>query len=270
MAHRVFERINVMPNFIHGHFIQWQLNPLFNAEGPYNFDLEIAEDPEFSTILGAKRDLGDTVFVFDDLNLVQRLSPSFFYRVLLHTADGKTFASPSISLGYTTPEQRKYAMATKIITREVLQHRSAGGEGWVLKRKPHGPARQVAVAEVDPVSGVPLTDTKFDDFGVGTPGGYFPPVPCVYSKLSNSQDKQPDPSGQGVVEVYTSEIRMPGYPLVDVRDILCDAKNGKRYNINKIEQSDFPGTEITLVQLLRVSLIPPTDTVYAIPLPIPL
>jgi hypothetical protein len=61
---------------------------------------------------------------------------------------------------------------------------------------------------------------------------------------------------------------MPGYPIIEVRDVLCDAKDGYRYSIQSRNAKQFPGTNITLIQKASLNLIPPSDTIYAIPIPV--
>jgi hypothetical protein len=160
-------------------------------------------------------------------------------------------------------------MAAEIIRKEILLCRYTGTEGWLLRRKTYGSVSKATSHNLDPVSGVPIADTKNEDYGVGLDEGYFPPVPCVFYTEDSKQDKQLDEHGMGVKETYTSMIRMPGYPILEVRDIICDAKDGYRYSIQARNSKQFPGTNITLTQKATINLIPNSDTVYAIPIPIP-
>jgi hypothetical protein len=267
---KVFQRINIVPDWVNGHFIQWQLDPFFRGVRPYNFALEISETSDFSEIMFSKKNLGEVFFVIDDTQLKQSWAPSYYYRIILRTADSKQYSSDAILFGSTRHEQRKYAMAAEIIRKEILLCRYAGTEAWLLRRKSYGTKNTTTTNNIDPVSGVPITDTKEEDYGVGLDGGYFDPVPCVFYTESSNQDKQLDVNGIGIKETSTIIARIPGYPIVEVRDIICEAKDGYRYSIQARNAKQFPGSNITLTQKATLNLIPPSDTVYAIPIPIPI
>lgn len=266
---RVFSKVEVVPDWNNGHFVQWQLDPFFRGARPYNFSLEISETPDFSEIAAAKRNLGEVFFAIDDTKIKQSWAPNYSYRITLETADNRKYNSQSILFGSTRHEQRKYAMAAEIIRKEILLCRYTGTEGWLLRRKTYGTVSAATAANVDPVSGVPIADTKKEDYGVGVDGGYFDPVPCVFYIEASTQDKQLSPQGLGVKENYTSMIRMPGYPILEVRDVICEAKDGYRYSVQSRGAKQFPGTNITLTQKATLNLIPPSDTIYSIPIPIP-
>lgn len=52
---KVFNRVEVIPDWVRGHFIQWQLDPFFRGARPYNFALEISETSDFSEIAATKK-----------------------------------------------------------------------------------------------------------------------------------------------------------------------------------------------------------------------
>jgi hypothetical protein len=267
---RVFKKIAVLPDWVNGHFIQWSLDPFFSGERPYDFSLEISETLDFSEIITVKKNLGEVFFAVDDTNLKQNWSPSYIYRITLTTADNKKYQSFPITFGATPQEKNKIALAAEVIRKELLMCRTAGTSGWLLKRKTYGSKTAKTIKNLDPVSGVPMTDTKHEDYGVGIDGGYFPPTPCAYYAEANSQDKQLDPSGIGIKETISSAIRFPGYPYIDVRDIICSSDGGYRYSIQAKNDKVFPGTNILILQKASLTLIPPSDTIYSIPIPIPL
>lgn len=268
-ASKVFRKINIIPDWVNGHFVQWELDPFFNGMRPYNFSFEISEAPDFSEIAAAKLNLGEVFFTVDDFNIKQSWVPHYAYRITLNTADGRTYRSSPTLFSSTRNDYRKYVMAAEIIRKEILLCRYAGSEGWLLRRKAFGTKnKKSTVDNVDPVSGVPIADTRNEDYGVGIDEGYYPPVPCVFYIESSQQDKQLDQHGMGVKETYTSVIRLPGYPIIEVRDVICGAKDGYRYSIQSRGNKQFPGTNVTLIQKASVNLIPSTDTIYSIPIPI--
>jgi hypothetical protein len=265
---RVFKKVEVIPEWVNGHFVQWQLDPFFKAPRPYNFSLQISETDNFSDILREKLNLGDIFFAVDDFKLKQSAGGFYYYRVQLTTGDGKKYSSQPIMFGYNKQEQRKYAMAADGIRKEILLCRYAGTQAWLLRRKTYSAPSTVTSKNIDPVSGAPISDTQHEDYGVGIDGGYFDPVPCMYHIESSSQDKQLSPDGIGVKETYAFNIRAPGYPMLEIRDVLCDINGGLRYSIQARNSKNFPGTSITLFQKATIMQIPSTDTVYSIPIPI--
>ena len=270
-ARKVFRRVTIIPDWINGHFIQWELDPFFKGERPYNFTLEISEAADFSEIAATKPNLGEVFFAVDDTRIKQSWAPNYAYRVTLTTSDGRSYRSIPILFGTTKYEYRKYAMAAEIIRKEILLCRYSGTEGWLLRRKAYSANRKAATSNnVDPVSGVPIADTKNEDYGVGVDDGYYPPVPCVFYTESSQQDKQLDNHGMGVKETYTTVARLPGYPIIEVRDIICETKDGSRYSVQAKGVKQFPSTNIPVTQKASLNLIPSTDSVYSIPIPIAL
>jgi|LauGreDrversion4_2_1035121.scaffolds.fasta_scaffold05142_8 hypothetical protein len=267
---KVFRKVEVIPDWVRGHFVQWQLDPFFRGAQPYNFALEISKSGNFSEIAAVKDNLGDVFFAVDDTKIKQSWAPNYSYRIRLTTANGKNHYSQAILFGSTRHDSRKYAMAAEIARKEILLARYAGTEGWLLRRKSYGTKSATAARNVDPVSGVPIADTKHEDYGVGVEGGYFSPVPCVFYIENSTQDKQLDVHGLGVKESYVSQVRMPGYPIIEVRDIICEARDGYRYSVQARNAKQFPGTNITLTQRATFNLIPNTDSAYSIPIPIPI
>ena len=264
---KVFKKIDIFPNWETGHFVQWQLDPFFIGRRPFNFSLQISETSDFSEIAYTKDNLGDVFFAVDDSRLKQSWAPNYQYRIVLNTADGKRYFSYPVLFGATRHEHRKYMMAADIIRKEILLCRFVGTDAWLLRRKSYGKVSAKTQANLDPVSGVPIADTKLEDYGVGQDDGYFQPVPCVFYTDASQQDKQLDPQGVGVKESYTQVARSPGYPIFEVRDIICEAKDGYRYSVASRAVKQFPGTNITVVQKVSLNLIPPTDSIYSIPIP---
>jgi hypothetical protein len=264
MYQEVFHKIYMIPDFVRGHFIQWTLDPFFKGEGPYEFTLQISQVLSFSDI-AKEIPAGDSFYVIDDSGLKQSWSTNYYYRIKLKTADGRVYFSNSLVFGGTGAPARKYAMASEIIRKEFLLCRFAGREAWLLKRKTYG---TVSTQTVDPISGVPIADERDIDYGVGLEGGFFDPMPCAFTVDRSSIDKQLDPNGNGVKETVDMIVRLPGYPMVDNRDIICTNVDGYRYNVLSRDVVYFPGTDIPVSQKVTLRLIPSTDTVYNLKVPL--
>ena len=262
-----FKKIQIIPDWVNGHYIQWEIDPFFKGERPFNFSLEIAETLDFSEIIGEKKNLGDTFFVIDDTKLRQSWDALYAYRIILETADRKTFKSLPITTGVEITDYRKYAMAAEVIRKELLMCRTAGTKALLLKRKSYPSSKSKLTYEnIDPVSGVAISDNKEEDYGIGIDGGYFNAVGCAFYNEATEQDKQLDPTGMGVKETYTTVARFPGYPIISVRDIVCTLEDGHRHSVQAVNNKQFPGTNIVIIQKATLKLIPPTDSVYSIPL----
>ena len=261
---KVFRELVVIPDFRDGHYIQWTLDPFFNGKRPYNFTLQVSQTLDFSEILYSKS-LGDVYFTRDTSGLKQSWSNNYIYKVVLTDADGKNYSSFAALFGHSLAEKRSYAMAGEIIRKEFLLSRYAGQRCWLLKRKTYG---TIVTQNVDPVSGVPITDTVDQDYGVGLAEGYFDAVPISMTLEKSSEDKRIDPAGMGVKETYDLVVRIPGYPFVDARDVICTNQDGYRYSVTDRENTYFPGTNIIIVQRVSLRLIPPSDTIYSITVPL--
>jgi hypothetical protein len=265
MSHlNVFSKIFMIPDFVRGHFVQWELDQFFNGVTPFKFTLQVSQTIDFSEI-AFEIPVGDNFFAVDDSGYKQSWSINYNYRVLLVTGDGRKYYSNPIMFGYTATQQRKYAMASEIIRKEFLLCRFAGSASWLLKRKSYGRA---STKTLDPISGVPIADDSESDLGVGIEGGYFSAVPCAYVIDSAQTDKQLDPNGLGVKETADIVARVPGYPLLDVRDVLCTNVDNYRYHVLTKSIVYFPGTPIPISQKVSLRLIPSTDTIYNIEVPV--
>jgi hypothetical protein len=264
MYQQVFTKIIMIPDFVRGHFVQWVLDPFFKGTTPYSFTLQVSQVLDFSEI-AVEIPVGDSYFAVDNSNYKQSWSVNYYYRVKLETASGEIYYSNATVFGSTSTSRRKYAMASDIIRKEFLLCRFAGRQAWLLKRKTYG---SVATQTVDPISGVPIADEREADYGVGVEGGYFSPIPCAFTVDRASADKQLDPSGLGVKETVDMVVRLPGYPLLEVRDVVSTNMDGYRYSVLSKDIVYFPGSDIPVSQKATLRLIPPTDTIYSLEVPI--
>lgn len=261
----VFSSITIVPDFYRGHFIQWQLDPFFNAPRPYSFTLQCSQTLEFSELIFEK-ELGDTFYAVDTSRQKQAWASNYAYRVILTAANNDKYYSHAAWFGNNFISLRKYAAAAEIVRKEQLNCRYAGQRAWLLKRKSYGSNAKVR-ANVDPVSGVAIADVEEQDFGVGLDDGYFPPVAAAYVVEGSGEEKQLDPQGMGIKETRDMNVRMPGYPLVDTRDVIVTNLTGFRFSVVHKNASQFPGTNIAVFQKATLRLIPPTDTIYSMQVP---
>ena len=62
---QVFSKIFMLPDFVRGHYVQWELDTFFNGVQPYNFTLQISQTLDFSEI-GYEIHVGDNFYAIDN------------------------------------------------------------------------------------------------------------------------------------------------------------------------------------------------------------
>lgn len=252
-----FVYIDLIPGYYPGRIITWKLDPTFKEKLPYIFTLEMSEDPNFSEIIVSK-EVGDSFFAVDDTRTVQSFVIRVLYRVKLQTGDG-VYYSPTIFFDSRREEGRKYLYAAEIVRKERLRAFHGGSTGWLLKKKNYS---ALVADELDPVSGVPISDNS-TSFGTRFQGGFYPGLNVTYTIEDHDDNVQMSQDGSGVTHDKTATFRLVGFPSVETHDILV-TKDSVRYNINKVKTRVFPGTNIVLVQNCAGIAVPPTDPIYSI------
>lgn len=263
---RAFKSFTIRSNFITGIELQWSLNTGFKGASPYNFTVETSSTIDFSEIVYSIN-VGDNYFAIDDSNIKQNWSKDLYYRVKLVTGDpssdeNNTYYSESLSFDSTPTEKRKYRMAADIMRKFNVRAKFTGKPGWLLKRKVYG---AIDTANVDPITGIPLTN-NVGGYGIGIKGGYYNAVAIAFITEGNSKDKALS-SDNNVKEMETLAVKVNGFPYVDDFDVIVNARNNKRYYVDSMKPTFFPGTEIVIGQKMQLNLLPMGDTVYQIVVP---
>lgn len=258
-----FSNFVVIPRFSEGHILQWKLDPLFQIEKPYCFSIQAAHVPDFSTIayeLPATYDF----LAIDNSNTVQTWVTNLWYRVKLKTEDNEYYSNV-LTLGATRESRYIYQLAAEITRKELLRMRKyTGQEGFVLKKKLFdAPPEEI----VDPITRTAITLAEPKQ-AANISEQYYPPIAVLYSMEHIDQDKHLSEEGFGTIENITANIRMVGYPSLDVYDVIVDRATDQRYVIRRKKSSCFPGTNIELIQVFTAMLMPPTDDIYQLDLPI--
>ena len=262
MIQKVFKRFEVFVDFINGHRLFWELDPIFKAAAPYVFTVQLSGTLDFSELIW-ELPVGDFYYAVDNSNIKQNWSPDYIYRVKLLTGDGTVYYSDSLNFDAGPTSRRKYVLAKAIMQKEAVQRKYAGFEGYLLKRKTFG---IVDTPNVDPISGMVLTD-NVGDYGIGIVGGYYNPLPLPFWVISSTKDRSMSPSGNNLTEGVEKIVRTIGFPPVNTKDVVVKSINNQRYSVEGIGYTYFPSTTIAIIQRLDLKLIPNTDTVYQIPVP---
>jgi hypothetical protein len=236
--------------------VQWEVSPSFTGLPPWQFSLQGAETEQFDT-LAVEVLVGDKQYAVDSSKAVNYTHRDLWYRIQLKTAEGKKVYSKPFKHLPNIPRE-KYLLISEIIRKEFLRMNRVGTAGWLLRPRYVGTRAE----HLDPLTGVPLTD-EVNSYGIGIVGGYYPAVPRVFSVESKNQVNKMDENGRGQNATMVAKLRTCGFPICGERDVIVDAE-GNRWFISTTSSTMFPGTSAVLSQMLDVSLIDPTDSVYQI------
>lgn len=259
MSPNPFIKIFLRPQFGVGHSLQWEIDPLFSDPEPHNFVIEASGAMDFSELL-REIQVGNVFFGTDPIRQ-QNTETAIYYRVRLETPEGKYY-SKGINPNYTPSTRHQFSIAAEIVRKEHLRmSKYTGAPIVILKRKIYG--KQVTDDTVDPITGLPITDSSPHQGNMFV-SGYYAPVKSFMSIESGNDVFAMDPGGTGAIANTRLEVRMLGFPYVNYNDIIIDFDADLRYIVKDRDEVNFPGTSIVLLQTLQLSLIPPSDPVYSI------
>ena len=241
--------------------LQWRVDSIFRDLAPFVFTVEVSEDPAFGS-LTYSISAGANFYALDDTQTLQSTVVDLYYRVKLETGSQHTYYSAPL-IFYARGERRAaYLKAKEIIRKEFVRFRFTGYKGWLLKRKNYGEQNP---GNIDPITGVPLTDNNVD-LGTGIKGGYYPALPITYSLEARDSTSQLNQEGFGTTAASIQKHRFAGFPVVEPYDVLI-SDNNARYRYTKVNSIFMPSTELLLTQTADASLLPPTDSIYYIEVP---
>jgi hypothetical protein len=257
-----FKSVRVFPNYVTGHYIEWDMNPFFKEAGPYNFSLQASEVEDFSVLIFS-RPLGEVYSVVDDSDIKQTLVQNYIYRITLTTGNGNTYYSYSVTMGNINGGLMKYRQGAEVMRLEQVAQRYSGQLAYFFKRKTFGP---VDITAVDEVSGAVIDDNT-TSFGTSIVGGYYPGQPISIRGMDEQSTRSLSDTGNGVDETVIVNVRMIGYPRVTQEDVIAVARNNVRFNVQQVHTTSIPGTGMCVIQSVTMRGIPVNDTVYNIELP---
>jgi len=253
-----FTKVQLHPDFKNGHVLQWATDPAVSLAGNYNFTVEKSELGNFS-IVDESVDVGQSFFYRDSNCIKQNLSKDLYYRVKLSSENGVEY-TPAVLFGTQPEDRRKWRMASEIVRKETLRIRKyAGNDGWLLKRMHKG---IVNPKYVDPITGTSVDDEE--TYGTGFEQGYHQPLDVFWSVESSERQKSQEKEGLTETQVFV--FRTVGFPFIEYADIIVD-RNNRRYFVRNVSDTNFPSTDLTIIQSLQVSEILPSDNLYKIEIP---
>jgi len=256
-----FTFLSITPNYVSGHFVEWQLDHLFSDDEPHEFTVEVSEDSNFSEITYALPTVINTYFAVDNTHTKQASTIDFFYRIKLKTPK-KIYYSNALSLASGSDTRRNYLLAAEMVRKELLRLRKYTGHAvYLLKRKNFG---KKVKESLDPISGIVITN-NVSDFGTSFEGGYYAPLKTLMSYEIVKQDRKLSEQGLGTVESSTIVVRMAGFPIANPEDLLVDSGDFTRYRIMDQQIKRLPGTSLCICQKLTIETLPTSDISYKIP-----
>lgn len=263
MLSKPFTNLTIVPNFRTGHTITWAIDPIIDISKNTTFVLQTSGSPLFEELLSEKT-VGNVFFAVDDSNLKQSGNADIYYRVKLVDLENNTeFISDAISFIPKKYDRRGFIYAREIARKEILRFKIIGISAALLKRKIYGTHLNTAV---DPISGVPLTDNTTSQ-GTSFETGYYDPLTIMVSVEDEQQVRKLSQDGLGVLDSTSATLRTVGFPIIETYDIIVDILSDRRYLVKETEKMDYPSTNICVIQILKVQLLPPTDPVYKIDIP---
>jgi len=252
-----FTLIDISPSYSLGFGFEWEVDPAFDAAGPWVFHVQ-----EGPTQEGPWEDLSpalESTYAWSEG--VQRLAPKdpvLYFRIRL-TAGGKEYYSHVVS-PYGDLARREFLIVRDIIRQELLQQRQMTGTQSVIWRKAiFGPK---CTNCTDFVTGEPTTSSCPYCYGTGHVPGYHGPYPLwVTFSTDNRRKHMTDNDGTEVKEPYSNVGRVVGTMRLKKDDIIVDTASDRRYFVDDIRNA-AEVRRYPVVQLATLNQIASTHPVY--------
>lgn len=242
--------------------VWWQLEPLFNDPGPYQFQLQFGRTGLRDTF--DWKDVGAPVE-----NGYVALDPTFraigydlttHYRVVL-TTPNKTYISQAANC-FGELAEKDWLFAREIIRKEKLRHNIVSAPGYLLKPMRYGKLCKLCR---DPLT-QELTDANCPQCsGTGFEVGYHPPLPVQCWDLSlQTIAEQVDSELKGATRdnPYVTA-RVLGFPALNKGDIWVNGSSDERWLVDTI-QVVAAIRNVPVVYSVKMGLVPLNNSIYAL------
>lgn len=260
---KVFTNIEIHPDYSNGHIITWAIDPTINIGKEHTFILQSSGSVGFEEIL-TESNIGNAFFAKDITNLKQSFNADIYYRVVLKDLDKEnSYTSDPVVFIPKKYDRRAWVYAREIARKEILRNKLIGNIHALIKRKIYG---QEFNDSVDPVTGVPLTDSA-NSQGTQYVTAYYDPLIILASMEDTAQTRRLASDGFGVMDVEQATFRTVGFPIIETYDIIVDVIADKRYIVKEVEKISYPAGNIVMIQILKTQAIPVTDPIYNIVVP---
>ncbi len=257
--------------------VSWGVYYQVLDEQPWTFTLQVGEtaDPDADDWADVGTPVVNAFYAVDDARRDYGTVRTVHYRVKMATPAGTYHSKPAAAFGLLGLHD--WLLAREIVRKEHLRDRLITVEGWLLKRRRHGPTIAAEAANdprtmvVDPLTGDILRrkgaaaePTK----GTEYLGGYYEAMPYALDVANIAALDGVNPSATG--NVNDGSILPVGrgllLPYVSYRDVFVSKQSDMRYEITKVEtRGHWKG--VPLIGSLSLRLVDFDDIIYTVPVP---
>ncbi len=261
---QVFDHILITPLIRGGTRVAWQMHSQFRDPGPYQFQLQFgrtgsATADDWDNVGTA---VYDTYYADDPTQRIYGMQNRAFYRVVVTTGLAEYYSRPTNifdSFDFVSHNRIK-----NLISQQQLRLRTAGSEGFLLKRRIYGePCPDCA----DELTGESRQANCLTCYETGILGGYFEPYRCFYVEYTNKKVRE------HISEVGTQNdgpvvaARMINQPVINSYDVWVDKSNDTRWFIHSVESEvEVQGWPVILSPV-EIRMAPFSHVIYKLPIP---
>ncbi len=260
-----FDRVVVSYLIKGGTRVMWELVPTFNDPGPLSFQLQVGTtaNPNADDWADVGLPAEDVYFAVDGEQRVFGKTNWAYYRVLLTTGRG-TYASDPVNL-WGTMSRHDWRLAREITRKELVHHRGASQQGYLLKRRVTGTRCRLCLDHMTKEVRRPSCTSCY---GTGFECGYYYPMACVWANMSpKTRHTELDGAGRrGTVNDIVVKARMTLVDLMEEADVWVNKVTDDRYYVHEIQHvAEWRG--VPLVGQVELRPIPFSSIIYDISVP---
>lgn len=243
----------------------WELVPSFNDQRPLVFQLQVGTTANNDA--DDWQDVGlpvtDQYFAVDGEKRVFGKSNWTYYRVKLTTPQGSYVSDPTGLWGTLRPHD--WRLAREITRKELVAHRGASQQGYLMKRRITGIRCKVCLDRMTREVRNPACPSCY---GTGFECGYYYPIGCSWANISpRSRHTELDGGqGRGTIDDIVVRARMTLTDLLMEEDLWVNKVTDDRYYVHKIDHvAEWRG--VPLVGSVELRPVPFSSIIYDIQIP---
>ncbi len=260
-----FARVTVEFSPIGGTYIFWELDGRFQDRLPYTYRLQYsptASEKEDSDWTDIGTEMEDAFMAVDDEQRIYGMTLEGAYRLLL-TTPIKTYSSGPVTAEIGGSSYSAWRLGQEMVRGEMLRNNFYFDDtsNILLKAKRFGPT----CVCVNLMSGTPTSSRCTRCYGTGFDGGYFAPVPI--SMIIEHGEAPEGVHGAAPANTAKGEIatgRFCGLPIPQDRDIVVEARTGRRWKVHEASGRTEIGTYIVSISR-QLKLINFGELDYTVP-----
>lgn len=264
---QVFDRVFVDYFVLGCTRVSWDMDPHFHEPEPWIFQLQVAEaDIATADWTNVGGPLTNTFLAIDPTQRYCGKEDTAFYRVLITTGNGVTYASAPIQAAGIL-DFKNWHFAQEIVRKETIRLKAlgVGREGFLLKAKRSGTPCPVCL---DPRTGE-VTDSNCPVcYGQRWVGGFYDAIPSYFGDIAPPPHyaQRELEQGEGMVNTRIIEGIVLGIPFVAARDVFVDKYSDERFQVHNVKPSTHVKGVAYIVQV-ELRLIPTDWVIYQFPVP---